>query len=121
MPFMQAVVERANMAFNSKNIESVAPSLFEPGKDLLNAAMTLDVVQSVAERSHFSQWPRSIQEALRATLYDAVSRSPRVPVQMIWTPAAGFGIGIWEAAGVNGSFTAISVHLKSPMPMATSA
>src|SRR5437773_1407336 len=101
MPFMQAVVERANSTFNSTNIESVAPSLFEPGKDLLDAAMTLEIVKTYSERNHFSLWPRSIQESLRATLYEAVTRSPRVPVQMIWKPAAGLGIGVWEAAGVN--------------------
>lgn len=120
MPWMQAVVERANTAFNSTNIGSVAPTLFEPGRSLLDAATALEIVQSHAERKHFSLWPRSLQESLRATLYDALTRNPRVPVQMIWKPAAGFGIATWEAAGVNGSWTAISVELHSPVPQPSS-
>ena len=123
MPFMQAVVARANTALNSTNIATTAAAaqaLLAPGNSLFAAAKTL-IGLSPAEEAHFSLWPSSVQKSLQAALYDAVTRDPPVPVQLLWTPAAGFGVSIWEAAGVNGSFTAISVHLQSPLPAAVTA
>jgi hypothetical protein len=118
MPWMQAVVERANERFNRKNIESIDPTLLAPGKTLLSAAVALEIVQNDQEIQQFSLWPSSLMASVQATLYDAVSRDERVPVQFSWTPAAGFGVGAWEAAGVGGSYTAITVELKSPLPAA---
>lgn len=121
MPWMQAVVERANTQFRSANIANQTQAqkaslldLLAPGKALVDAAAALEIVTNKQERDHFDVWPSSLKEALRATLHDAVNRG--VPVQFSWRPAAGFGIAVWEAAGSGGSSTAITVELRSPMP-----
>lgn len=116
MPWMQAIVERANMRFNRFNIDSVPTALFEPGRSLVSAAVAMELATDMDEMNAFGVWPSSVQEAVRATLFDALCRENRVPVQFAWTPAGGYGAEIWEASGVNGSATAITIVVKSPLP-----
>lgn len=120
MPFMNAVVVQANTAFNSANLAATAAQakvLLAPGSGntLVDAATTL-LKLSPVHAAQLNLWPPSVLAALQAALYDAVNRAPPVSVQFLWTPAAGHGLAIWEAAGVDGSYTSISVHLQSPLP-----
>jgi len=122
MPWMQAVLERANTQFNSEHIGAQNPGQFAMEKDFVAEIQSLGIVQDEREASHVRNWPPAVLLAMQAVVQNAVARSAglapaeTVPVQFTWTPAAGFGVSVWEAGGVGGSRTAITIQLQSPMP-----
>lgn len=123
MPFMQAFVGRLNERFNAQNIGSVNENVLKtPGTKLGDAAQkstggTAPIKATDKEKSYVSnEVPPALQEALRATLYDAVNRPNRMPVTFVWFPAASWQIEICEVAGTAASQGGISVILRGPIP-----
>lgn len=122
MPWMQAVLERANTQFNSQHIGQQDPGQFSMDQDFVDQIQAMGIVEGQHEASHVRNWPESVLLAMQAAVMNAVARSQglpaeeTVPVQFTWTPAAGFGVSVWEAGGVGGSRTAITIQLQSPMP-----
>jgi len=122
MPWMQAVLERANTQFNSDHIGQQDPGQFAMEKDFVQEIESLGIVQGDREATHVRNWPESVLLAMQAAVLSAVARSAGKPpeeavtVQFTWTPAAGFGVSVWEVGGVNGSKTAITIQLQSPLP-----
>ena len=139
MPFMQAFVERLNTRFNSTNIVyvnadllAVQPTATTTAGNILVAAAAGSTAGSGAIKAqqmekdyindpgHFSS---SDLEALRGILYWAVTQSPRVPVQFLWVPDAGYHIEFCSVAGTGPkapipSGPGISVLIKGPSPAA---
>lgn len=123
MPWMQAFVGRLNDRFNAQNIGSVNIDVLKtPGMKLGDTAQkstggTAPIKATNEEKNYINtNVPSALQEALRATLYDAVNRPDPMPVTFVWFPAASWQIEICEVAGTAASKGGISVILRSPVP-----
>lgn len=116
MPAMQAMTERANVLFNRENIDKIDPQLLAPGVDLPTAARELGIAATEAEVAFLSTWPAGLQEALRATLYSALTTAPRLPVTLAWAPGYDYEMNLFQAAGTAQSIGGTTVTLRSRYP-----
>jgi hypothetical protein len=116
MPNMQAMIERLNARFNREAIDQLDAELVAPGTTLAVAARKIGAAQTSAEREYIASWPAGQQEAVRAALYSALTRSPRLPVTMAWTPGYDFEVRISEAAGTRASRGAMTITFSSRYP-----
>ena len=116
MPKMQALIERLNAVLSRDNIDQVDADLLAPGTSLAVAARKLVVSVSAAEARYIASWPQGQQEAVRAALYSALARNPRLPVTMSWAPGYDFEISIWEAAGTRTSIGGMTIVFRSRYP-----
>jgi hypothetical protein len=101
-----------NTSFGNDNIGSVRPDLFEPGRTLAQAAAEMDL-----DQAGFGNWiekvPAGIQEAIRATIYSALTRSPRSAITFMWVPGNDYALSIWDVGAGPESPGGISILLKS--------
>ena len=123
MPYIQAAVEKANLAFGRNNIGNIDPAWFSPGQDLAmgmslaaaaNPATTARDNFTNEEQTMISRFPSAIKEAVRATIHSSLTDPvERVPVQFVWMPAYDFEVTITSVPGIPDSRGGISVLVKS--------
>lgn len=116
MPYLQGMAERMNTAMNRVNIAGVDPALFEPGKDLVAAAQALGIAAGDTEQAYLNSMPRGMKEAVRATIYDALIRTPRLPVQVTWAAGYDWELGLFESAGTADSIGGVTLNLRGRYP-----
>jgi hypothetical protein len=116
MPIMQGVIERLNAVFHRKHIREVDPALLAPGASLSTAARKVGAARALFEREFIDSWPPALQETIRAAIYSALTRKPRIPVTFSWAPGYDFEVSIWEAAGTQRTMGGITIHLRSRYP-----
>ena len=118
MPYLQGMAEVVNTQMNRNNIGEVNAALFAPGTDLVEAARTLGVVPpgNTPGSAFLDTMPSGMKEALRAIIYDALIREPRLPVQLTWEAGYGWGMNMAEAPGTADSIGGITVNLRSRYP-----
>lgn len=116
MPYLQGMAERMNTSMNRVNIGGVDATLFEPGKDLVAAAQALGIAPGDTEQAYLSTMPSGMKEAIRATLYDALTRTPRLPVQVTWAAGYDWELNLFESAGTADSIGGVTLNLRGRYP-----
>lgn len=119
MPMMQAMVERANQRFNRENIKAMQAqsASLAAGTDLAAGARALGIAASGREEEFLRAWPAGIKEAIRAAVFDALTRpGGPLPVQFTWAPAYDYEVAVWEVAGTAESMGGMTIALRSPIP-----
>jgi hypothetical protein len=125
MPQFQAAVEKTNVALGRDNIENIDPAWFGEGQDLamgvsLAAAANPKVGASAnitaGEQGAIGTIPVALREAMRSAIHSALTDAAgRVPVQVLWMPAAAYEVTITSTPGVPGSIGGVSILLRSPV------
>jgi hypothetical protein len=119
MPGLQTVLGQLNTAFGREGIDKLAEKResFAPGKPLAAGV----VVHS--KMALYDDWvdyikkiPLSMQEALRATIYHALSAKPPVQVTFAWAPGYDYELTIWQAPDTRKTKGGITVLIKSRYP-----
>src|SRR5690242_6846858 len=116
MPIMQGIIERLNVLLNRKNLEHLDADLVAPGQSLAAAARAVGAVTAAYEQAFIESWPSSLQEVIRAALYSAATRKPRIPVTFSWTPGYDFEVSVWEAPGTRRTIGGITIQVRSRYP-----
>ncbi len=119
MPTMQTMVARLNTTFSPSNIGSVDPVNFDPGKDLVQAAVLYGIATTTGEQDYLRKMPESLREAIRSMIHCDTCRKTRLPISWAWlpgAPGAGWEMTICEVAGTATSPGGITVVLRTPMP-----
>lgn len=115
MPTAQRMLDMANGMLNRVNIDKFDETLVtleEPISDETYLSQGL----TRAEVDYLRSWPESLKMAIRAALYSAVRRRPRVPVTMAWAPGYDFELTVWEAPGTRESVGEVTILLRSRYP-----
>lgn len=116
MPIMQGIIERLNVVLDRKHIHKVDAAVVAPGTSLAAAARAVGAVAASFEREFIDSWPPSLQEVIRAAIYSALTREPRIPVTMSWTPGYDFEVSVWEAPGTGRTIGGITIQIRSRYP-----
>jgi hypothetical protein len=107
-----------NLLFSPKNIDRVETTMLAPGCELADTVRNLQKggAMDVPETgiAFLQSVPVALQEAVRAVLYSAVTRSPRLPVMFAWAPGYDYELTISEATGSRETSGGITVLLRSP-------
>ena len=119
MAGFQTVLPHLNAAFSSDNIRAIAAlrEAFAPGKPL-----AAGIVIKEGTRLHklwvdyLGRLPKSFQEALRATVYHALSTEPPTPMTFAWAPGYDYELTMWHSPDTPPTRGGITVLLKSRYP-----
>jgi hypothetical protein len=115
MPAFQAMTERANAAFNRHSIGKIPLDVLS-GKSFSEAAGSLGIAETAAERKFLDGLPPAIQDALKAVVRSAINREPRLPITFVWAPGYDVELLIAEAKTVHGSIGGVTVFLRTRYP-----
>ena len=119
MPGLQTVLGQLNSAFTREEIGKLVEKKesFAPGKPLAAGV----VVQP--QMALFKQWteylnriPRSMQEAIRSTIYHALSTSPPTQITFAWAAGYDYELTIWDAPDTRQTRGGITILIKSRYP-----
>jgi hypothetical protein len=119
MPALQTVLGQLNTAFGRDGIAELAKHRedFAPGKPL---PAELIVHSKMPLHDDWAKYvnsiPRSMQEALRSTIYYALSTNPPIQITFAWAPGYDYELTIWDAPDTNVTKGGITVLLKSRYP-----
>jgi len=120
MPHLQTILGQLNTAFSKgENIAKLAArrEAFAPG-NALAAGVVVDA--SMALHTHWQTYlgtiPKTIQEAIRSVIYQALSTSPPTPVTFAWAPGYDFELTIWHAPDTRLTRGGVTVLIKSRYP-----
>lgn len=116
MPQFQAMVERANMAFNRENLANVRRELFAPGASLSEAARTMGIAGDDREEGFLRALQPAVKEGIRSAIYASITGSPPIPVQFLWMPAGHEEVRTASVPGSSKSIGGTSVLLHTPIP-----
>jgi hypothetical protein len=117
MPQYQAMIERANEAFNRKNFGGLDADAFAAGKNLPDALRALGIAANAQEEAYLDSIAPAVTEAIRGALDVARNhRDGALPVQFVWMPYQGQRVTITSVAGTATSIGGISIILETPIP-----
>lgn len=116
MPYMQAMTLRANALLGGETLKTLDARLLAPGANLADAAKAVGMVVRDEEYAFLDSWPSGLKEAIRALVYSALTREPRLPVTIAWQPGYDFGLTVHEAAGTARSVGGMTIVLQSRYP-----
>lgn len=116
MPYMQAMTARANNILGAASINAIDANLVAPGRNLADAAKDMGIAQRDEEYAFLDSWPAGMKEAIRALVYSALTREPRLPVTIAWNPGYDFGLTVSEAGGTPKSVGGMTIVLQSRYP-----
>lgn len=117
MPMLQTMASRLNSLFGVPAITGISPDLFAPGRSLADAANALAVDDGLAGAgAYIAQLPASMQEAIRAAVYENLLRITPLAVTWAWAPAYDYELSIWEAPGTAVSPGGITIFVRSRYP-----
>jgi len=116
MPASHAMLPEFNRVFSPEYIRELDPELLAPGSNLVESAKLLQeeglIKINPTGIEFLEQVPPSLQEGVRAVLFNAVTRG--LPVQFAWAPAYDFELNVWEATGSDKTTGGITILLRSP-------
>ena len=119
MPFMQMMANRTSCLFNGDDIGSLDIGCLDTANSLAELLRILGIAQSDAEIAMIGHMPGLLQrtclETIRYSLQPPGGAS-RIPITVSWSPAYDWAVKLWEAHAVEGSPTAITVHIEGPYP-----
>lgn len=116
MPGLQTVLSRINLAFGRDQIAQVAADAYAPGKPLgpPETAIPKDSPLYQLWLEYVRQVPQSIQEAMRAIIYQALSSKPPTTITFAWAPAYDYELTVWQTPDTTRTKGGITILLKSP-------
>ncbi|SRR5260370_27620163 len=119
MPALQMMLNRLNKLFSDPGPLSARKELWAPGRRLSDVARDL----RTAPPEILSSWaqfldtiPPSLQEALRAVIYSALSSQPPVEITFAWMPGYDFELTLSHAPDSKTSKGGITVIVRSRYP-----
>lgn len=124
MPRLQTLVGHLNSAFSEDNIGDAVKkrAAFAPGKQLSSALSLFVPSRTRLLRSFVSyidSLPGSVQEAMRSTIYYALSTSPPTLVTLAWAPGYDFEVTMWQAPDTRETRGGITILIKGRYPSDT--
>ena len=120
MPRMQTAVSAMNSTFGAEQIGEVDPEPFAPGGD--GAATLSEAFQAVgvdldgATAGFVDAWPTAIQAAVRAAVFENLSRDGRVPITFAWAPGYDFEVSMWDVRDSSETVGGMTILFKSRYP-----
>jgi hypothetical protein len=119
MAGLQTILSYLNGAFSRERIAELAAQreAFAPGRPL-----AAGVVIREGTRLHglwvdyLGKLPKSFQEALRATVYYALSTEPPTPITFAWGPGYDYELTMWHSPDTPPTMGGITILLKSRYP-----
>lgn len=118
MPRMQEMSVQLNAAFAPASIGQVDPEWFGPGGgSLADGFSELPGVEiGAGQRAWLDAWPSALQAALRAVLYENLTRDGTVPVTFAWTPGYDYDLRVWDVRDSAATQGGITVLVTSRYP-----
>ena len=116
MPAYQTMLGELNKFLSPPASEELDPELFAPGRDFTEAADVLGVTRMEGVSGYIEKMPDAIIQSLRAAIYSALARSPRMAVTVAWAPGYDFELNVWEAPGTSETPGGVTILLKSRYP-----
>jgi len=119
MPGLQTILGQLNTAFGRDGIDKLAEQreMYAPGKTISTG---LIVHSKMALHKEWKKYlvgiPRSMQEALRAIIYQALSTTPPTQITFAWSPGYDYELTISHAPDTRKTRGGITVLLKSRYP-----
>lgn len=119
MPGLQTVLGKLNTAFGREGIRKMAESRekFAPGQPLA-AGLVVTREMAVFEfyAAYINALPTSMQEGLRAIIYQALGTTPPTQITFSWAPNYDYELTVWHAPDTKNTKGGITVLLKSRYP-----
>jgi hypothetical protein len=123
MPRMQTAVSSMNTTFGPERIVDMDTAPFAAGGDgaetLSRAFVAVGVDLDDATVDYIDTWPSAIQAAVRATIFDNLTRDGRVPITFAWAPGYDFECTVWDVRDSTETVGGITVLFKSRYPSDT--
>jgi hypothetical protein len=118
MPRMQTAVSAFNASFGPQGIVEMDPGAFAPDSDatLAEALQRAGVELDDATAAFVDGWPSGIRAAVRAVLFDNLTRDGTVPVTFAWAPGYDFEVSIWDVRDTAETAGGITILFKSRYP-----
>jgi hypothetical protein len=119
MPHLQTALGTLNQAFARENISKLVENraLFCDGKPLAAGWIINDKMPLHPHwMKYINEIPGGMQEAIRATIYYALSTNPPTQVTFAWAPGYDHELSIWEAPDTKTSKGGITILIKSRYP-----
>jgi mannosyltransferase OCH1-like enzyme len=119
MPHLQTALGTLNIAFSRENLPKLVEkrAAFAEGKPLA-AGIVVDA--SMALHAYWMKYigdiPGGMQEAIRATIYQALSTEPPTQITFAWAPGYDYEMSMWQAPDTNTSKGGITILIKSRYP-----
>jgi hypothetical protein len=119
MPGLQTILGQLNTAFGRDGIGELATKreMYGPGKSI---ATGIIVHSKMALHKDWTRYlkgiPPSMQEALRAIIYQALSTTPPTQITFAWAPGYDYELTVWHAPDTHATRGGITVLLKSRYP-----
>lgn len=119
MPMQESTVFKLNAAFGPAQIDTTAAKSadFAPGEDL-SAGFVFRPRSTEHEglTAYLQLMPPAVKEAMRATIYHALTSSPATPILFNWRPAYYFSVSTAQLPATDDRDGAIMLTLEGPFP-----
>jgi hypothetical protein len=119
MPGLQTILGQLNTAFGRDGIKKLAEKreMYAPGKSIASGLIVqTDMALHEPWVGYLKHIPESMQEALRATIYQALSTKPPTQITFAWAPGYDYELTMWHAPDTRLTRGGITVLLKSRYP-----
>ena len=111
MPAFQTMMGELN-----KHLDTIDPELFAPDREFTEAADELGVTRMAGVAPYINTIPVAVAHSMRAAIYSALTREPRMAVTIAWAPGYDFEVDIWEAPGTSETPGGVTILFKSRYP-----
>ncbi|HUP84526.1 MAG TPA: hypothetical protein VM143_02555 [Acidimicrobiales bacterium] len=119
MPRMQTAVSAMNVAFGAEQVGELSPEPFGPvdgASTLSKAFIASNVDLDEVTAAFVDQWPSALQAAVRATIFENLSREGRVPITFAWAPGYDYEVTVWDVRDTSETVGGITLLFKSRYP-----
>lgn len=119
MPGLQTVLGKLNTAFGREGIKKMAENRekFAPGQPLAaGIVVTREMAVFDFYATFINAMPTSMQEAIRAIIYQALGTTPPTQITFSWAPNYDYELTVWHAPDTRNTKGGITVLLKSRYP-----
>ena len=119
MPGLQTVLGKLNTAFGREGIKKMAENRekFAPGQPLAaGIVVTREMAVFDFDATFINAMPTSMQEAIRAIIYQALGTTPPTQITFSWAPNYDYELTVWHAPDTRSTKGGITVLLKSRYP-----
>jgi hypothetical protein len=119
MPHLQTALGHVNTAFSRENLPKLVEhrDRFCDGKPLA-AGWVIDEKMALHKdwMKYLNDIPGGMQEAIRATIYYALSTKPATQITFAWAPGYDYELSMWQAPDTKTSRGGITILIKSRYP-----
>jgi len=120
MPMFETYTTALNTQTSAANVAAFATpantARFAPGQALDFGFLLPGSALGPHLRAFLATAPSSFQEALRGTLYHALTQDPPIPVTVAWSPGYDFSITVTQSPATAQTSGFITISLTSRYP-----